>query len=101
MYKRQLRLRTQLKTAKALTQIGNHYKEFGLEDPARVKFQEALQVAEEATARASEIESLVLEQCYVQLWEIYFALDDLRLAVAMSQRLMREFPERPSSMTRC
>ena len=88
-----LRLRTQLKTAKALTQIGNHYKEFGLEDPARVKFQEALQVAEEATARASEIESLVLEQCYVQLWEIYFALDDLRLAVAMSQRLMREFPE--------
>ena len=42
-----LRLRTQLKTAKALTQIGNHYKEFGLEDPARVKFQEALQVAEE------------------------------------------------------
>ena len=35
----------------------------------------------------------MLEQCYVQLWEIYFALDDLRLAVAMSQRLMREFPE--------
>ena len=29
----------------------------------------------------------------MQLWEIYFALDDLRLAVAMSQRLMREFPE--------
>jgi len=88
-----LRLRTQLKTAKALTQIGNHYKEFGLEDPARIKFQEALEVAEEATSRASEIKSLVLEQCYVQLWEIYFALDNLRLAVAMSQKLMREFPE--------
>jgi len=88
-----LRLRTQLKTSKALTQIGNHYKEFGLEDPARIKFQEALEMVEEATAQASEIKSLVLEQCYVQLWEIYFALDNLRLAVAMSQRLMREFPD--------
>ena len=88
-----LRLRTELKTARALTKIGNHYKEFGLDKPARVKFQEALEVAEEATERAHELKSLVLEQCYVQLWEIYFALDNLRLAVAMSQRLMREFPE--------
>jgi len=88
-----LKLRTQLNTARALTKIGNHYKEFGLEDPARVKFQEALAVAEDAARRAAELKSLVLEKCYVQLWEIYFALDDLRLAVAMSQRLMREFPE--------
>jgi len=43
--------------------------------------------------RARELQSPVLEQSYMQLWEIYFALDDLRLAVAMSQRLMREFPE--------
>lgn len=88
-----LKLRTQLNTARALTKIGNHYKEFGLESPARVKFQEALAVAEDAARRAAELKSLVLEKCYVQLWEIYFALDDLRLAVAMSQRLMREFPE--------
>ena len=88
-----LRLRTKVKTARALTMIGNHYKEFGLDKPARVKFREALEVAEEATERARELKSLVLEQCYVQLWEIYFALDNLRLAVAMSQRLMREFPE--------
>jgi len=88
-----LRLRTKLKTARALTKIGSHYKEFGLDDPARMKFREALEVAEEAAARARELQSPVLEQCYVQLWEIYFALDDLRLAVAMSQRLMREFPE--------
>ncbi len=88
-----LKLRTQLNTARALTKIGNHYKEFGLENPARVKFQEALAVAEDAARRAAELKSLVLEKCYVQLWEIYFALDDLRLAVAMSQRLMREFPE--------
>ena len=88
-----LKLRTQLNTSKALTEIGNHYKEFGLEDPARIKFQEALEVAEEATKRASELNSLVLEKCYVQLWEVYFSLDNLRLAVAMSQRLMREFPE--------
>ena len=88
-----LRLRTKVKTARALTMIGNHYKEFGLDKPARVKFREALEVAEEATERARELKSLVLEQCYVQLWEIYFSLDNLRLAVAMSQRLMREFPE--------
>ena len=88
-----LRLRTKLKTAGALTKIGTHYKEFGLDAPARLKFQEALTVAEEAAERSRELKSLVLEQCYVQLWEIYFALDNLRLAVAMSQRLMREYPE--------
>ena len=60
-----LRLRTKLKTAGALTKIGNHYKEFGLDAPARLKFQEALTVAEEAAERSRELKSLVLEQCYV------------------------------------
>ena len=40
-----------VKEAKALTQIGNHYKEFGLEI-ARIKFREALEVAEEVAVNA-------------------------------------------------
>ena len=35
----------------------------------------------------------MLEETYVQLWRIYFAMDQLDLAAAMSLRLQREFPE--------
>jgi tetratricopeptide (TPR) repeat protein len=33
-----------------------------------------------------------LEETYVQLWRIYFAMDELDLALGMSQRLLAEFP---------
>ena len=42
----ELRLRTELKTAAALAEIGNHYKEFGLADKAKVKYMEAIAVGE-------------------------------------------------------
>ena len=89
----QLRLQTRLKTASALTEIGNRYKEFGLHDNAQAKYEEALQVCEEIVDAARGLGGRILEETYVQLWTIYFAKGDLNLAAAMCQRLQREFPE--------
>ena len=88
----ELRLQTQLKTANALTNIGNHYKEFGLQDKANLKYEEALMIAEETAREANRLKGAILENTYVQLWEIYQALGNMNLAAAMSSRLMREFP---------
>ena len=88
----ELRLRTKLKTASALTHIGKHFSEFGLQDKAKLKYDEALQVCEDIFEDARKIGGGLLEETYVQLWRIYFAMDELNLALAMSQRLQREFP---------
>ena len=89
----ELKIKTRLRTAEALTNIGNHYKEFGLKVQADAKYGEALEVAEEILADARKLGGAILEQAYVQLWRTYFAMEQFNLAVAMSQRLMREFPE--------
>ncbi|MDX1947007.1 MAG: tetratricopeptide repeat protein [Pirellulaceae bacterium] len=88
----ELRIQTQLKTADALTQIGNRYKEFGLKEKAQEKYEQALDVCEEVAADARKLGGALLEQTYVQLWNIYFAMDRLPLAAAMCERLQREFP---------
>jgi TolA-binding protein len=88
----QLRVQTQLKTADALTQIGNRYKEFGLKDKANEKYQQALAVCDDIADEARKLGGALLEQTYVQLWNIYFAMDKLDLAAAMCQRLQNEFP---------
>ena len=89
----ELELKTKLKTASALTHIGTQYKEFGLEDKAKLKYREALGVCEEIVDDARKLGGGILEETYVQLWKIYFAMDQLNLAAAMSLRLQREFPE--------
>jgi len=88
----ELRVQTQLKTADALTNIGNRYKEFGLKDKADEKYGQALGVCEEITDEARKLGGSLLEQTYVQLWRIYFERDQLDLAAAMCQRLQAEFP---------
>jgi tetratricopeptide (TPR) repeat protein len=88
----ELRLKTNLKTAGALTHIGNHYKEFGLDAKAMVKYDEALAVCETIVKQAQALGGSVLEETYVQLWRVYFASGQLGLAMATSQRLQREFP---------
>jgi len=87
-----LRLKTKLRTADALTNIGNHYKEFGLQAKAELKYNEALDMCDEITLEARKLGGTLLEETYVQLWRIYFAMDELKLAGAISQRLQREFP---------
>lgn len=89
---RELRVRTRLKTADALTNIGNRYKEFGLKDNARGKYDQALVLCEEIMTEARQLGGRLLEETYVQLWRIYFEMDRLELAAAMAQRLQSEFP---------
>ncbi|HEY1065060.1 MAG TPA: tetratricopeptide repeat protein [Pirellulales bacterium] len=88
----ELRVRTQLKTADALTNIGNRYKEFGLKKNADGKYGEALNVCEDVVGEAQLIGGRLLEETYVQLWRIYYEMDRLELAAAMCERLQREFP---------
>lgn len=88
----QLRIQTQLKTASALTNIGNRYKEFGLKQNAQDKYEQGLAVCEEIMNDAAKLGGAVLEETYVQLWRIYFEMERLDLAAAMCQRLQRQFP---------
>lgn len=88
----ELRIQTALKSANALTNIGNRYKEFGLKSNADAKYKQALAICEGVTRDARALGGNLLEQTYVQLWQIYFQMDRLELAAAMAQRLQREFP---------
>lgn len=88
----ELRLQTQLKTASALTNIGNRYKEFGLKQQANAKYAQALAVCEAISQEAMQLGGRLLEETYVQLWQVYYAMDQLELAAAMAERLQREFP---------
>jgi TolA-binding protein len=89
---RELHVKTQLKTASALTNIGNRYKEFGLKQHADQKYEQAMKLCEEISTEAAKLGGRTLEETYVQLWKIYFEMDKLDLAAAMSQRLQKEFP---------
>jgi tetratricopeptide (TPR) repeat protein len=88
----ELSLKTSLRTATALTEVGNHYKEFGLNDKADLKYAEALNACEAILTDSKRIGGKMLEETYVQLWRIYFAMDELDLALGMSKRLLAEFP---------
>ena len=88
----ELRLQTELKTAGALTNIASRYKEFGLKSNANDKYKQALAVCERVARSASKLGGRLLEETYVQLWQIYFEMDRLELAAAMAQRLQRDFP---------
>ena len=89
----ELRIQTKLKTAGALTSIGNRYKEFGLKDNANEKYEQALAVCDEIMGEARKVGGRLLEQTYVQLWKIYYEMDRLSLAAAMCRRLQKEFPD--------
>ncbi|MHC4400810.1 MAG: tetratricopeptide repeat protein [Planctomycetota bacterium] len=89
----ELRIQTTLKTAGALTNIGNRYKEFGLKEKANEKYEQALAVCAEILGEARKLGGRVLEQTYVQLWQIYFEMDSLGQAAALCRRLQKEFPQ--------
>ena len=89
---RELRVQTQLKTAHALTNIGNRYKEFGLKKNADAKYEQALDLCDEIMSEATKLVGKLLEETYVQLWKIYYEMDKLELAAAMAERLQRDFP---------
>ena len=89
----ELRIQTQLKTASALTNIGNRYKEFGLKKNADAKYDQALKVCEEIVNEATKLGGRLLEETYVRLWHIYYEMDALDKAATMCERLQREFPD--------
>ena len=88
----ELRVKTKLKTAAALTNIANRYKEFGLKKNADAKYASALTLCEEIMQEVQKLGGKLLEETYVQLGTIYFEMDKLELAAAMAERLQREFP---------
>lgn len=88
----ELRVKTKLKTAAALTNIANRYKEFGLKKNADAKYANALTMCEEIMVEVQKLGGRLLEETYVQLGTIYFEMDKLELAAAMAERLQREFP---------
>lgn len=88
----ELRVKTRLKTAAALTNIANRYKEFGLKKNADAKYAAALTLCEETMQEVQKLGGKLLEETYVQLGTIYFEMDKLELAAAMAERLQREFP---------
>jgi TolA-binding protein len=88
----ELKARTLLKTATALTNIGNRYKEFGLKAQARAKYQQALDACNDLITDARRLGGRFLEETYVQLWQIYFEMDELELAAQMCLSLQSEFP---------
>ncbi|MEE8450927.1 MAG: tetratricopeptide repeat protein [Thermoguttaceae bacterium] len=92
IYDEELRIQTKLRTADALTRIGNRYKEFGLKENADEKYKQALTVCDGIMSEARKLGGTMLEQTYVQLWQIYYEMDRLGLAAAMCRRLQTEFP---------
>lgn len=88
----QLRLKTRLRTASALTKVGGQYDDFGLHEQAMTKYREALIECESLLGDARKQGGKLLEETYVELWRIYFAMNELELALSMSRLLQAEFP---------
>ncbi|MFZ9936935.1 MAG: tetratricopeptide repeat protein [Luteolibacter sp.] len=88
----ELRLKTRLRTASALTKVGGQYDEFGLQEQAMTKYSEALKECEALLTDARKHGGKLLEETYVELWRVYFAMNELDLALNMSRLLLNEFP---------
>lgn len=91
----ELKFKTALKTSEALKNIGNIYKDLGLTRQANDKFKEALTETEQVAKNYGSLNQRLLEQTYVQMWKIYFAMDDLNRAAQMCLELQRRFPDSP------
>lgn len=91
----ELKFKTALKTSEALKNIGNIYKDLGLSRQATEKYQQALAEAEQVAKSYGALNQRLLEQTYVQMWKIYYAMDDFSHAAQMCLELQRRFPESP------
>ena len=91
----ELKFKTALKTSEALKNIGNIYKDLGLAKQATDKYKQALAEAEQVAKNYGSLNQRLLEQTYVQMWKIYYAMDDLNRAAEMCLELQRRFPESP------
>jgi len=91
----ELKFKTALKTSEALKNIGNIYKDLGLTRQATDKYKQALGETEQVAKSYGALNQRLLEQTYVQMWKIYYAMGDLGRAAQMCLELQRRFPESP------
>jgi TolA-binding protein len=91
----ELKFKTALKTSEALKNIGNIYKDLGLTKQATDKYKQALVETEQVARSYGALNQRLLEQTYVQMWKIYYAMDDLGRAAQMCLELQRRFPDSP------
>lgn len=91
----ELKFKTALKTSEALKNIGNIYKDLGLTKQSVDRYKQALAETEQVARSYGALNQRLLEQTYVQMWKIYYAMDDLGRAAQMCLELQRRFPESP------
>jgi TolA-binding protein len=91
----ELKFKTALKTSEALKNIGNIYKDLGLTKQSGDKYRQALAETEQVARNYGALNQRLLEQTYVQMWKIYYAMGDLGRAAQMCLELQRRFPESP------
>jgi TolA-binding protein len=91
----ELKFKTALKTSEALKNIGNIYKDLGLSKQSMDKYRQALGETEQVARNYGVLNQRLLEQTYVQMWKIYYAMGDLARAAQMCLELQRRFPESP------
>jgi TolA-binding protein len=91
----ELKFKTALKTSEALKNIGNIYKDLGLTKQSVDRYRQALAETEQVARSYGALNQRLLEQTYVQMWKIYYAMDDLGRAAQMCLELQRRFPESP------
>ena len=83
----ELRIKTQLKTASALTNIGNRYKEFGLKQHADGKYQQAMTLCEEISTEAAKLGGRTLDR-QEQREQLRFVGDACIFAKGATERQM-------------
>ncbi len=91
----ELKFKTVLKTSEALKNIGNIYKDLGLTKQASDKYKQALAETEQVARSYGALNRRLLEQTYVQMWKIYYAMGDLARAAQMCLELQNRFPDSP------
>lgn len=87
-----LRLRTELRVASALTEMGRIYKDLGLRKKAYDKLDEALLECGKVAREQGAADQKLLEECQYLLWKIYFEKDDPQSAANVCLNLLRRFP---------
>jgi tetratricopeptide (TPR) repeat protein len=87
-----LRLRTELRVAGALTEMGRIYKDLGLRKKAYEKLDEALLECGKVAREQGAADQKLLEECQYLLWKIYFEKDDPQAAANVCLNLLRRFP---------
>lgn len=87
-----LRVRTELRVASALTEMGLIYKDLGLRGRAYAKLDEALLECGKVAQQQAVADRDLLEECQYLLWRIYFAKDQPQRAADVCLNLLRNFP---------